>query len=76
MTLAGNEMVGDLIAQALLDASPASGGHLPVFLDIEFASGGAAAPEPGTLGLLALVGAWTVARRRPKRSIDFSYRFP
>lgn len=68
MTLSGNEMVGDLLAQALLDASPATGGHLPVFLDLSFSSS-AAAPEPGTLGLLALAGAgaWTTVRRGKNR---------
>lgn len=55
MTTAGNLMVGDTIAGALWDASPETGGHLPVFLDITF-SPAVAAPEPGTLGFLALAG--------------------
>jgi hypothetical protein len=34
MTVTGNTMVGSVIAQALVDATPANG-HLPVFLDIK-----------------------------------------
>lgn len=60
LTVTGNTMVGDSIAQSLKDVA-VGGGHLPVFADISFE----AVPEPGTilvLGSIALVA----ARRRKK----------
>lgn len=63
---AGNAMVGESMALAMLSTMPVNGGgHLPVFFDLSF-SPAVAALEPGTLGLLALAGGLmgVVARRR------------
>lgn len=48
LTVNGNEMVGDSIAQSLVNIATASGGHLPVFLDLEYT------PAPESPGKIVL----------------------
>lgn len=65
---AGNTMVGESIANAMLSTMPVNGGgHLPVFLDITYSPTAGVAPEPGTLWLALMAGAGTIGgmiRRR------------
>ncbi len=59
LTVTNNQMVGAGIAQALINSTGTDGGHLPVFLDLQYQ----ATPEPATLVALGL-GTLTVLRRR------------
>lgn len=61
LTVTGNAMVGATIAQALKDAATPSGGHLPVFADINYQ----AVPEPASMAVLAGIALF-VARKRKK----------
>lgn len=62
LTTTNNGMVGSAIATALKN-SALSGGHLPVFLDINYTA--LTVPEPGTLALAVLGLGVLVRRRRP-----------
>ena len=62
ITVTGNQMVGQAIAQALVNTA-SGGGHLPVFLDLAFVS----VPEPGTL-VFVLPGLLLVPLIRRRRS--------
>lgn len=63
LTVTGNAMVGATIAQALKDAATPSGGHLPVFADINYQ----AVPEPASMAGLAGIALF-VAKKRKKSS--------
>ncbi|ARU41381.1 hypothetical protein CCB80_09635 [Armatimonadetes bacterium Uphvl-Ar1] len=62
LTINGNAMVGSTIAQALVDVAGTQGGHLPVYLDVNYE----AVPEPGTMAVLG--GLALIATRRRKKS--------
>ncbi len=67
LRVAGNEMVGEDIAQALVNSAK-NGGHLPVFLDLSFRSF-ASVPEPSSMGflLVGIVSGAGITYRRWKR---------
>lgn len=62
LTVNGNAMVGATIAQSLIDVAGVQGGHLPVFLDINYEP----VPEPATMAVLG--GLALIAVRRRKKS--------
>lgn len=59
LTTSGNTMVGESIAQSLVEAAD-NGGHLPVYLDLSYE----AVPEPATLLILTTATLATLARKR------------
>ena len=65
LRITGNGMVGSSIAQSLVDVALTSGGHLPVFADLSFAT--TSVPEPSALALLGMVSITTLTRRRRRK---------
>ncbi|MBX3095403.1 MAG: PEP-CTERM sorting domain-containing protein [Fimbriimonadaceae bacterium] len=63
LTITGNTMVGDSIAQSLVNVATVNGGHLPVFADLQYT----AVPEPASMVALG-AGLLALTRRRRNRN--------